>query len=115
MTKKLLSGKALFNKIKNHLLTQNRKSADAFGGCMYRDWDGNKCAVGCLIKDEFYSENLEGEYVDNAYVLDTLRKSGVSIAKANIEILDKCQSIHDDHSPKTWKKQLKLLENKLFG
>lgn len=28
-------------------------------GCMYRDGEGNACAIGCLIPDELYSTALE--------------------------------------------------------
>jgi hypothetical protein len=34
-------------------------SSDA-GSCMYRTWDGNKCAVGCLIPDANYRPYFEG-------------------------------------------------------
>lgn len=44
----------VFEYIRNHLLTQNRISADIDGACVYKNEQGLKCAAGCLIPDEKY-------------------------------------------------------------
>ncbi len=45
--------------------------------CAYRSPDGKKCAVGILIKDEFYGPDLEGALVSSGCVLDALCMSGI--------------------------------------
>lgn len=46
----------IFDTVSVHLLTQNEKSQESsfYSSCLYRGPNGTKCAVGCLIKDEFY-------------------------------------------------------------
>jgi hypothetical protein len=72
------------------LLKQNKKSVESFmnydtdeyeesGDCSYRGFirngDGQiidtlKCAVGHIISDEVYDEQLESQTVDNTFVID---------------------------------------------
>lgn len=55
-----------------HLFEMPRRSVvetrdeDGFGTeiCAYRTDSGNRCAVGFLIKDEFYSPEIEGIRID---------------------------------------------------
>lgn len=49
----------IFDTVAKHLLTQKKRS-EGEKGCSYRGYDGTKCAVGCLIKDEDYSPLFEG-------------------------------------------------------
>ena len=56
----------VFDQVKNHLLTQNKKSLlpneirYLGNGCAYRGENGLKCAVGCLIGDDEYTSGIEG-------------------------------------------------------
>jgi hypothetical protein len=50
----------VFNKVEAHLLAQGVRSMKYLDMCAYRGAGGLRCAVGCLIKDEFYHESLEG-------------------------------------------------------
>jgi len=89
-----------FNKVKEHLLTQNRKSYDTYVGCMYRSADGLKCAIGCLIPDELYEDRFEG-----LGVMELLRKS--TNLRALFDGLDviflmDLQIVHDTKDPKDW-------------
>lgn len=66
----------VFDKVVNHLLTQNQKSIDESSQCMYRGINGLMCAVGCLIPDEFYNKDLELKAADSIMVKEALSKSG---------------------------------------
>lgn len=52
-----------FQKVKNHLLTQKEKSVKRFRYsdpiCQYRGDTGTSCAIGCLIPNEIYTEDME--------------------------------------------------------
>ncbi len=51
----------VFDVVAAHLLKQNRKATAGNGSsrCLFKTPDGLKCAVGCLIKDENYTIQLE--------------------------------------------------------
>lgn len=50
----------IFDKVVIHMLTQNARSTNKSGGsCSYRGHAGKMCAVGCLIDDSEYSEEME--------------------------------------------------------
>lgn len=57
---------AIFNQVYTHLLTQNEKCEDE-NGCAYRNEQGLKCAVGCLITDEVYETYNYVEDSDDGY------------------------------------------------
>ena len=44
----------VFDQVKNHMLTQMKKSMLESNGdpCAYRGFDGLQCAAGCLMSDE---------------------------------------------------------------
>lgn len=53
----------VFDTIARHLLTQNAKSmleGPDRDACAYRGSGGRQCAIGCIIKDEFYNPLQEG-------------------------------------------------------
>ena len=85
----------IFNKVAVHLIKQNKRSViyddngDDF--CRYRSEDGAMCAVGCLISDEEYLPEMEGESVgaiiNENVSLDHLRH--------NHFLLEQLQLIHD--------------------
>ena len=94
----------IFDKVATHLLTQNRQ-AMTLGGCMYRAEDGAMCAVGCLINDNEYTEELEGRslwdeitYEDgySTTVREAVERSiGRPITTKEYEMLRHLQQIHD--------------------
>lgn len=85
------------NKIATHLIQQRYQSAKD-GMCRYLDSDtGRMCAVGCLIKPEAYTKELEGEISNAPIVKEALEKSGINSKDyALMAILDKWQLFHDD-------------------
>lgn len=93
-----------FNKVKEHLLTQNRKSYDTYVGCMYRNADGLKCAIGCLIPDELYHPGIEKEPVTHlATRNDGL---GLFLQQFNLPLLEELQGIHDCTPTDEWPDKL---------
>lgn len=111
----------LFDKVATHLLTQNAKAhnpddLDYLGHprCMYRALDGKLCAVGCLITDENYNPNQEGEparVLKNIIELSVGRK----LLHSEVRLLTELQSIHDRRQVKDWRYFLTKLaeENEL--
>ena len=92
------------------LLTQNKKSSvasDGEGMCLYRSPDGCKCAIGALIKDEFYTPNLEYKDCNSISVGDALEHSGVSKEVMNtVGFLRGLQIIHDEFPVNEWEARL---------
>lgn len=104
----------IFTQVATHLLTQNAKSRNSFE-CKYRSPRGLKCAAGCLIADEHYSEDFEGAIVIRGpfkgdRVCDALVASGV--AEEDLPLVAELQRIHDQHSADSWREQLTQLAEK---
>jgi len=55
-----MTNQEVFDKVATHLLTQGKQSVNAGGTCLYRGPGGTSCAVGCLIPDKVYREEMEG-------------------------------------------------------
>lgn len=53
----------VFDVVVKHLFTQRRQSMTG-GYCAYRGAEGTKCAVGVLIPDDVYTEDMEEKCVD---------------------------------------------------
>ncbi len=93
----------LFNKVATHLIQQGKPAAEitdseATGkqvACFYRGPEGTKCAVGCLISDEVYTEELEGFGSKNMYVQQALKQSGVNLDDDSLALLSQLQTVHD--------------------
>lgn len=53
---------ALLDRMIDHLATQKARAVDPISGvCRYRTRDGLMCAVGCLIDDDDYDDDIEGD------------------------------------------------------
>lgn len=98
----------IFNKIRNHLLTQNEKSSNG-EVCLYRD-----LVVGCLIPDEYYNPDLEGEVITGEVMGEVFEKVGVPTDSNTLYMLLDLLQIHDTHSPDQWEEELNKLE-KIYG
>ena len=116
--------RGIFDRVKTHLLAQGERAlhgGEPYGsgkkgiGCAYHAQSGLKCAVGCLITEEAYSEELEGVPVDDLRVKDALVASGIIDEPVTSDMLGKLQSIHDDEATNRWEHALDNLEADLFG
>lgn len=116
----------VFNKVEAHLLAQGVKSIRKSlkqDMCAYRGAGGLRCAVGCLIKDEFYHEDLEGRAMlpdkkedDHQMLLEeALIKSGIDLNSTMTHMLGDLQSLHDTVKPEVWKQRLQNLRVKYLG
>jgi gamma-glutamylcysteine synthetase len=105
-----MSRQAIFDKVFAHILAQGPSMGtikDVFGcekqGCVYRgkkeDGTVTMCAAGLLIKDEFYSPDLENKPSTEGSVMDALEKSGVSYI--DISFIGSLQTAHDGASLST--------------
>ena len=108
----------LFTIAADHLMAQGVRSVKSTAGsttgmyhnssCAYRGDNGTKCAIGCLIKDEFYSPGFENKTVVVDEVFEAVRKScdpkpGETL---DLELLDALQHIPDTYLPKDWRANL---------
>ncbi len=118
----MLNIQEIFDTVTTHLLTQRAKSAvpntdgEKYGEskltCLYRHPDGLTCAVGCLIKDEFYETRLEGLRTTSDDVLRSLTDSGVDVDSDNVRsLLRELQGVHDDEPVEEWDLQLSRLQS----
>jgi hypothetical protein len=85
----------IFNTVYTHLMLQGRSSVSATGHCKYRGPNGTKCAVGFLIPDSKYQEDIEGLAVHN---LVDLYPQVFSASDALIPLLTSMQMVHDSAS-----------------
>ena len=121
----------VFNKVEAHLLAQGVRSIKKSlkqDMCAYRGAGGLRCSVGCLIKDEFYHESLEGlgmwpdamwadEKEDDHQMLleEALIKSGIDLNSTMTHMLSDLQDLHDTVKPEVWKQRLQNLRVKYLG
>ena len=103
----------VFEYVKNHLLKQKAQSINPYTtDCLYRydpgagHLDVMQCAVGCLIKEEFYSEEFESKSVQDPWVYDAVYNSVSNWIAVNTVMLAKLQAIHDTVSVEDWEKSL---------
>ena len=110
----------IFDKVSNHLLTQNRKSITAIHGksedCAYRGNNGASCAIGCLIPDAAYHPDMEGKNINDDKVWGAIYPViGSSIGRnrgcKKLNLLSDLQVIHDEELPEEWTKALQNLAN----
>lgn len=98
----------IFNKVSRHLLTQGETSVDEDGECLYRGPGGLRCAVGCLIADEHYTEDMEGNSVNDIRLRTALKASGIDVI-CHYSLLRALQILHDRWSPSGWRQELRLV------
>ena len=100
----------IFDTVTNHLYKQGGQSIKD-GLCQYLTADGSKCAVGCLIKPEFYSDEFEKRGITDFRVSEAVGKSlgTIPLASGTCSLLFSLQEIHDGFYPskrETWEKYL---------
>jgi hypothetical protein len=97
----------IFDFVANHLLTQNAKSVEHNGTCLYRCGD-LKCAVGALISDEDYKCSFEQNSV--RLLAGKIEKTIFSdIEESRLTFLMHLQEIHDDYAIEEWSEKLSIL------
>lgn len=101
----------IFDKVSNHLLTQ-KEQARGHGDCVYWDRDhGLKCAIGCLIPEDKYMEEIEGHGVSE--LKNFLEEAcGINTHDTDvIALLVDLQHTHDAFDDvEQWKEELEKLK-----
>ena len=85
----------IFEKVVAHFAVQRAASIE-YKACMYRTYDGRKCAVGALIPDDAYTPDCESTSV---YVLfrafpDMMQAAG--LRREDADFLRDLQCAHDN-------------------
>lgn len=98
----MLTKQQIFDKVKNHLLTQNKK-CEMGDTCLYRHGD-LKCAAGIFIEDEIYRPAME----DNTWLalVDKYPELRVITNQEGHKLIEKLQEIHDDRLVEDWEASL---------
>lgn len=96
-TLKDATAQEVYDQVKNHLLTQNKRS-EGIDSCVYRNNYGLKCAAGCLISDEEYNKDMENRAWDDPMFPEYHR-----------QLIRGMQKIHDVADVRKWRYELKLL------
>ena len=78
-----------------HMLCAKGQSINSEGDCAYRGKHGRKCAIGVLIPDEQYHEEMEGESVKFLHL--------ACLENLNLGLLIQLQGSHDTHNKKEGK------------
>jgi hypothetical protein len=96
---------AVFNKVAEHLLTQNVRCIGVDNRCAYRDPDtGRRCAIGCLIPDELYKEEMEGWGITDLLITNSpLSKALDVVTEEDWDFLAGLQNIHDRGMVSEWR------------
>ena len=124
MSTKPQTKQQVFNKVAKHLLKQNERATNADGGCMYRGEAGTKCAVGCLIPDKKYTEELDypemgsSNLARSRAVQEVLEGEGLQLFENGkptemMDMLNRLQSVHDNTAPSAWEFHLKRCAKEL--
>jgi hypothetical protein len=88
----MLSNQEVFDRVYDYAKTMKQPARNEQGTCLYRSPNG-PCLIGSLIKDEFYSENLEHQHTRTTGVLMALKSSGIEMK--DFQILGDLQETHD--------------------
>jgi hypothetical protein len=99
---KEMNRQEVFDSVSRHLIEQGCKSVSPddmeIGSytCMYRGEQGTKCAIGALIKDEYYCTTFEGNSLSEESILKAIEKSlDVVLKNKDKDFLRALQNAHD--------------------
>jgi hypothetical protein len=117
-------------------LKQGEKSVESFmnydtdeyepsGDCVYRgfirDYDGQiidtlKCAVGHIIDDDIYDDQLESQTIENQFVVDAVKTSceNWEMTDNSLGMLYVLQRIHDMIDPKNWEENFVYVRKEIL-
>jgi hypothetical protein len=112
----------IFNFVELHLLTQNAKSEDNIGMCLYRNAAGLSCSIGCLIPEDKYDPILENQNLMDGKdlpkviegIISDFNIDTYSSTTLKLDLLYDLQEVHDSHEPEAWPYVLEQVKNKYF-
>jgi hypothetical protein len=81
----------IFDTVVAHIFKQKHRAMGNVG-CVYRNADGEKCAAGCLIPDEYYKPEMEKIFIDAIPkgMLPSWFREG-----KNMSVIRSLQRVHD--------------------
>lgn len=104
----------VFDQVAKHMLAQGVRSRlddeDHTNVCMYRGPNGLKCAAGCLIGDDEYTEKMDNNNAGTSW--EGMVKRG-EVPKAHAGLIQELQSLHDHTEPEEWAADLAELASDL--
>ncbi len=92
-----------FETVVNHLISQGVQSTEdgtTRNPCMYRGFNGTKCAIGALIPDDEYDPTMEYRSVSDLAVEGDLPNS-IKVLD-DVYFLITLQSLHDMYDSYSW-------------
>lgn len=95
----------LFDTVVNHLRQQNSRSTNGDDACLYRDLQGRKCALGCLIPDENYLPDMESKTLSGLLRGDLLPISLRDELTTHLRLLSELQNTHDYVDVQFWEER----------
>lgn len=115
-----MNAQQIFDTVATHLITQGVRSETKVPDtdiedrvrCCYRGPNSLMCAVGCLIPDEAYHDNMEDRTAES--VIGECAADGEPWAEElepHADLLSALQSIHDREKPEDWPFALSKLAN----
>lgn len=105
-----LQAQDIFDKVAKHLLTQNAKSENAEGMCMYRGPGELRCAAGWIIPDNLYNSKMETRRM--YAVFSDFPKVAEYLGRENSELVQRLQDVHDQEPVEYWPTALKVVAEK---
>ena len=111
------SAQEIFDKVVIALRKQGKKSMDNTmqdgNICRYRDYRGNKCAIGHLLSDEEYRPSMEGNSVRSLISFRLVSDATIEWMKPHLDLLIALQAIHDSvGGPQMWENKWEKLAKK---
>lgn len=108
----LASIQDVFNQAARHLLTQKEKATIynqdlGIEACQYKNPEGLRCAFGCFVSDDEYTNLYEGNAA--YFVIEDFENSNPEIPKTGELVKDFCnalQDIHDSYAAYEWHDKL---------
>jgi hypothetical protein len=122
--------------IVSNLLNQGEKSQESYmnydteeyesnGDCAYRGYirddegqiiDTLKCAIGHIIDDDIYDDQLESQTIENQFVVDAVKTSceNWKITDNSLGMLYVLQRIHDMIDPSLWESNFLYVRNSIL-
>ena len=99
-----MTDQELFDRVAAHLLKQKERSVANGGTCLYRN-GGLSCAIGALIPEDRYREEMEGQGV----TLLLMGYPDLPFAGCDISLMRSLQNMHDCWTPPSWPERLEAI------
>lgn len=110
-----MTNQETFDRVIDHLRKQGCKAEDE-NGCVYLDPEtGRKCAAGCLISKDRYTDKIEGASIFDDYgrfstsspeylVSTIIKDEGHDLA-----LVKELQAIHDSYDVEDWEAKFRVV------